>query len=116
MEKSVLIQELKTIVEQRILTAKEDLQGLIQSRDGDTKSSAGDKYETSREMVQREIERMHHQWKQLQHQYSQLDQLKLSRAYKECQPGALVQLDDQWILLGPALGKVRIQGFLLLAI
>ncbi|MGM0479907.1 MAG: hypothetical protein ACQERC_11855 [Bacteroidota bacterium] len=116
MEKKTLIRELKSIIQERIVSTNADLQGLIESRDGDTKSSAGDKYETSREMIQSEIERTHLHWEKLRQQLNQLQQMDVSSNYTTCAPGALIELDDQWILLGPSLGKVKIEGLLLLSI
>ena len=47
---------LETFLQERILEAKDLVQSLTESRNHDTKSSAGDKYETGRAMMQQQID------------------------------------------------------------
>jgi hypothetical protein len=56
--KEEIHQTLMKQLEEQILQAKQDLSLAKESRDSDTKSSAGDKYETGREMMQREMDKL----------------------------------------------------------
>tara|TARA_B110000967_G_C18781126_1_gene508301 strand:- start:699 stop:1115 length:417 start_codon:yes stop_codon:yes gene_type:complete len=56
--KSVIISELNKQLLRKLTYLKTNLKQAIQSRNSDTKSSAGDKFETSREMAQIEIHKI----------------------------------------------------------
>ena len=55
LSKTDVLIELKYHLETKLKYDQETLAATIQSRNSDTKSSAGDKFETSREMAQIEI-------------------------------------------------------------
>ena len=55
LNKSVVIAELNKQLQTKLTYLNTILQQAIDSRNSDTKSSAGDKFETSREMAQIEI-------------------------------------------------------------
>lgn len=116
MDKGLILQELWHLINDKIVEAEEYIDGLIEARDGDTKSSAGDKYETSREMVQKEIDRAESRLQQLYQQKNELNTFVKKKSLDRCEPGALVQLDDKLILLGLAIGKVDINDFSILCI
>lgn len=74
-----LIEKITKEIEDKILDAEKSYQLAKESRDADTKSSAGDKYETGREMMQKEMDKnlslktqYHQQLNQLKHSTSQL--------------------------------------------
>jgi hypothetical protein len=48
---------LLSLVEEKINTAKAEIESAREAQQNETKSSAGDKYETSREMMTQEIEK-----------------------------------------------------------
>ena len=56
--KSVIISELNKQLLRKLTYLKTNLKQAIESRNSDTKSSAGDKFETSREMAQIEIHKI----------------------------------------------------------
>jgi len=58
LSKSAVIIELNKQLSTKLHYLKESLQSTIESRNTDTKSSAGDKFETSREMAQIEIHKI----------------------------------------------------------
>jgi transcription elongation GreA/GreB family factor len=58
MIKHKLINTIATALYERLSEYKNNVEMLLESRDADTKSSAGDKYETSREMTQIEINKL----------------------------------------------------------
>lgn len=116
MDKGLILQELLHLIKDKIVEAEEYIDGLIEARDSDTKSSAGDKYETSREMVQQEIDRAESRLQQLYQQKNELNTFVKKKSLDRCEPGALVQLDDKLILLGLAIGKVDINDYSILCI
>ena len=115
MDKVTVFKELAEHLKDKINEALDHIDGLKNSRDGDTKSSAGDKYETSREMVQQEIDRAEARLQQLKRQLNELNNFK-GENNEHCESGALVLLEKVSLLLGPAIGKVIIQGEPLLCI
>ena len=58
LNKSVVIAELNKQLQNKLTYLNTTLQQAIDSRNSDTKSSAGDKFETSREMAQIEIHKL----------------------------------------------------------
>lgn len=108
MEKETVLNEISKHLKDKIAEAINHIDGLKSSRDGDTKSSAGDKYETSREMVQQEIERAEARLLQLKRQFNELNAFK-NQSKSRCEPGAIIELKNTLLLLGPAIGKVIIQ-------
>ena len=58
MVKAELIKKIALVLEERLNDYKLNLLQLMESRNSDTKSSAGDKYETSREMAQIEMNKL----------------------------------------------------------
>ena len=56
--KSEIHETMLALLEEKLQQARLDFALAKESRDSDTKSSAGDKYETGREMMQREMEKL----------------------------------------------------------
>lgn len=100
----------------KIDESKDYLVGLIDSRNNDTKSSAGDKYETGRSMMQQEIDRAEDRLQQLKIQLNELERLSVKNVSSLCEKGAIVFLDEDVFLLGPAIGKIEVQEYILFSI
>jgi transcription elongation GreA/GreB family factor len=92
------------------------LNGLIDSRNNDTKSSAGDKYETGRSMMQQEIDRAEDQLQQQKIQRNELERLMKLKPGNRCEIGSIISIDDEVFLIGLALGKVEIEGGIIFSI
>ena len=73
--KSILIGELKSQLRSININAQKHLKDVIESRNSETKSTAGDKHETSRAMVQREIDMLKHQLNNSISMENELDQI-----------------------------------------
>ena len=58
-KKSEIHANLRSILEKTLEEAQREYVLAKESRDSDTKSSAGDKFETGREMMQREMDKLH---------------------------------------------------------
>ena len=57
-KKSEIQANLRSILEKTLEEARKEYVLAKESRDSDTKSSAGDKFETGREMMQREMDKL----------------------------------------------------------
>lgn len=97
----LLLNDRKTGLENALATAKE-------SRDNDTKSSAGDKFETGRAMMQQEMDKLEHQRQNLLQQYHQLLQIDTVHPHYQIGLGSLVRTDKGLYFLAIAYGKLEI--------
>jgi transcription elongation GreA/GreB family factor len=91
-----------------ILQAKRDYELAKDSRDSDTKSSAGDKFETGREMMQREMDKISASIDQYKNQVSLLSKINLTRSYPVVDLGSLITTDQGHYFVSIGLGKVEI--------
>lgn len=78
------------------------------SRDSNTKSSAGDKYETGRAMAQIELDNVERQLQQTLHLKNDLLKIDVSKPYTQVDYGALVQTQAGYYLLAIGLGIVKV--------
>lgn len=106
--KRELFSRCKTYVNDRINTIQETLSSLAESKNEETKSSAGDKYETGRAMIQIEENKNKAQLAQaleLKHLVSTLNTDKIS---EKGEVGSLVVTEKVAYYLSIGLGKVVI--------
>jgi len=87
-----------------------------ESRDNDTKSSAGDKYETGRAMMQQEMDQAEKRLAQIKALKNELNRLPLEESSNEIIPGSLVKTTTGLFFIGVSLGKVEIGDELIFAI
>lgn len=87
-----------------------DLQAIItsinESKNNETKSSAGDKYETGRAMMQMEEDKITAQLELAQQQHSQLRHLPVGASSATVCLGSLVRTNQRCYFLSVSLGKV----------
>lgn len=107
---------LSTYINSKIEDSNLYLNGLIDSRNNDTKSSAGDKYETGRSMMQQEIDRAEDQLQQQKIQRNELDKIMKLKPGNRCEIGSLIFMGDEVFLIGPAFGKVEIEDGIIFSI
>ena len=93
-------------LELMINETKVSLKSAIESRDNDTKSSAGDKHETARAMVQIEIDKSEDQLKKIVELQNELISLNLERQYKKIEKGCLVVTNTETFFISIGLGKI----------
>ena len=79
-----------------------------ESRDNDTKSSAGDKYETGRAMMQQEMDQAEKRLAQIKALKNELNRLPLEESSNEIIPGSFVKTTSGLFFIGVSLGKVEI--------
>lgn len=121
MENGNLIkQELHTYcllqIEKQIKSIEQTLQSITESRNNETKSSAGDKYETGRAMMQMEEEKAKGQLMQafqVQKELQQIDPLKKSN---QVEIGSLVQTNKGTYFISIGMGKIKLDNGLFYAI
>jgi len=111
------IKELKGIVYHKVLkeldrkieVIGEAIASAKDSRNNDTKSSAGDKYETGREMMQIEIEKNEVLLNQTAKQRKELARIDTSEEFNKVAFGSLVKTDKGIYFISIGLGKIQIE-------
>lgn len=98
--RNVLIEK----VDQKIAAAKADLVSATESRNSDTKSSAGDKHETGRAMMQIEVDNAGMQLQKALQLKSELDQIDFQTKPERVVAGSLVVTSRGQFLLSIGLG------------
>ncbi len=78
------------------------------SRNNDTKSSAGDKYETGREMMQIEIEKNEVLLNQTAKQRKELTRINISAPFHKVAFGSLVETNNGIYFISIGIGKVQV--------
>jgi len=86
------------------------------SRNNDTKSSAGDKYETGREMMQIEIEKNEVLLNQTAKQRKELARINVSEEFNKVAFGSLVVTDKGTYFISIGIGKIQIDDQICYAI
>ena len=107
--KSQLYQEIVLRLEQNIQDAQLAYAQAKESRDSDTKSSAGDKYETGREMMQREMDKCSALIDQNRHSMQIIQHVPIHRTYESIDKGALIVTDRGTYYMLVGLGKISLE-------
>ena len=104
--KAQIVTQCRETLEKKILALEKRLVDIAESRNNETKSSAGDKYETGRAMMQMEEDKAATQLQQLQQTLAQLNQLDWQSKHQEVKPGCLVSTNKGSFFIGIGLGKI----------
>lgn len=96
------------IIHKRLETIKSNLVQLMESKQNETKSSAGDKYETGMAMIQNEEDLYKRQLANTQQILVQFQKIDASKQCVNVQPGALIKLPAGWFYMGAAMGKITV--------
>lgn len=105
--KEILYNHLLKIIELRIETANYDIQNAMESRDNETKSTAGDKYETGRTMVQFELEKNMEQLNKAILLKNELAQINLHGKFEKAEFGSIVKTTHDNYFISVGLGKIN---------
>ncbi|MHA8066369.1 3-oxoacyl-ACP synthase [Aquirufa sp. ROCK2-A2] len=108
--KGKLIDLIKEDLKKKIEEMKRDFQLARESRNSDTKSSAGDKFETGREMMQKEMDKCAMMIDMHQLQLNTMDQIKELKTSTKIEKGSLIQTNQGNYLLSIGLGKLELEG------
>lgn len=95
-------------LEDKIRLIEERLLSLEESRNNETKSTAGDKFETGRAMMQIEIDNCKMQLLKAESAHNLLEYIGLQEAKERIVDGSLVETDRGFYFLGIGLGKVKV--------
>ena len=93
--KSEIHSNLRSILENSLEEARREYVLAKESRDSDTKSSAGDKFETGREMMQREMDKLSALVDNTLNSIAKLDRIADLPASMVISEGSLVETDQE---------------------
>jgi hypothetical protein len=105
--KSLLHRILIEKVDEKIAAAHADLVSATESRNSDTKSSAGDKHETGRAMMQMEVDYAGMQLQKALQLKGELDQIDFQTKSERAVAGSLVTTSRGQFLLSIGLGRLE---------
>lgn len=106
--KELLIKECVRHTESRILAISRALELVSESRNDETKSSAGDKYETGRAMMQLEEDKNRSQLARVQQVMNTLHRISTLGNSDKAELGSLVETDKGSYFISIGLGKVMV--------
>lgn len=92
------------------------INSLKESRDNESKSTAGDKHETGRAMVQIEIDNNENQLKKILIQKNELSKIDLQKKYDNVEFGSLVLTDTENYFISIGAGKIKVENGIYFAI
>ena len=104
--KSEIHLKLRSILEKSLEEARREYNLAKESRDSDTKSSAGDKFETGREMMQREMDKLSALVDNTLNSIAKLDRLTDLPAAAVISEGSLVITDQETYYISIGYGKL----------
>src|ERR1035437_4868975 len=108
--KQLIIQQLLSVIQDKIDLATTAIESATDSRNCDTKSSAGDKYETAREMIQIEIEK--HKIQLANAQKLKGDLLRIDETISPIRAllGSLIITETELYFLSIGIGKIIVNN------
>lgn len=106
--KDRIVQYLRQQIDSSIEIATASVKSAKESREIDTKSSAGDKYETGREMMQAEVDKNTALLHKALMQRDEFDKMQLSKATDRVMAGSLLDTSRGIFFLAIAVGTGRI--------
>ena len=108
--KAQLHEHCLALLTERIRELEEAVANVQESRNNETKSSAGDKYETSRAMMQQEEDKLLARLDNTRQMQLQLQQLNPTQQQESAEMGALITTNQRTYYLGVSLGKVILES------
>lgn len=98
-EKEKLLNAIQLRLNIQVKTAQTAIDAAKDSKNNETKSTAGDKFETGRAMMQLEQEKNEMQLQKTLHLKNQLHQIDVSTRFDKVRSGSLVIVNDENTLL-----------------
>jgi len=108
--KQELLQQLHSLVDEKITTAQSMIDTAKESKNNETKSTAGDKYETGRAMMQAEQEKSEVRLSEAQRLKAILGTIDIDTLPTTIQLGSLVTTDRGSYFVSIGLGRLRVGG------
>jgi transcription elongation GreA/GreB family factor len=109
MDKSELINALKSILEEKMKNAWNAMEAAQESANEQGKSSMGDKYETSRSMGQLDRNMHARQYEQLRQERLVLEKITGQGSGERVVLGSLLETSAGWFMISVSLGAVKIK-------
>lgn len=106
--KKLIYNHLLNELDEKVKTAKQAVISAKESRDSETKSSAGDKHETGRAMSQIELENSEVQLSKVVNLRIELSQIDIEKEYNRVELGSLVDTNQGIYFISIGIGKVEI--------
>jgi transcription elongation GreA/GreB family factor len=110
--KNKLIQHIHGLLADKLKSIEQSLAEMRESRDADTKSSAGDKHETSRALAQTELDKLEVQLNKTLLMQKEFTQLSASKKSNTIGQGSLVFTNHENYLISIPLGKVVVDNLI----
>ncbi len=114
--KKYILKKIIEIIDERIIASKHAVVAAKESRDNESKCSAGDKYEVGRTMVQLELEKSRVLLNKSLKLKNELTQLNLKRKNNKVNSGSLVITNQGNYFISIGIGKIEIENRLYYAI
>ena len=111
-----VVQAINEELEERLKLSTQAYNDALESRNNDTKSSAGDKYETSRAMMQQEMDNAEISINQAKVFMNELNRLPLEEDSDVVISGSLVETNTGIYFLGLSIGKVIVENQIVYAV
>ena len=108
--KNKIYQHLMHLMEEKIKTAHKAVDIAKESRNSETKSSAGDKHETGRAMSQIELDNAEHQLNRLVTLKNQLESIEIDQTNEKVEKGSLIKTNTGIFFISIGIGQITIQG------
>ena len=114
--KKVIKEHILVTLNSKIESIESRIDSTKESRDKNTKSSAGDKHETARAMMQIELENNQKQLRQNLALKQELSKINLEREYNEVDFGSLVITNKGKYFISIGIGKVEVDNEIIFAV
>ena len=114
--KSQIHKQIQELLSSRIVELSESINSIKESRDNESKSSAGDKYETGRAMMQIELDKNQTQLNNTLRLQQELAQIDLAQTYERVAQGSLVTSNQENYFISVGIGKIELGDKLYYAI
>ena len=108
--KEKLLAHLNQLIDDRIAVLQLSIEAAKQSRDNETKSTAGDKYETGRSMAQMELHKLNEQLQQALKQKEAISKIPIDRQHNTIEFGSLVSASSGTYFISVGLGKIEFES------
>lgn len=110
MNKHLVIEQLKRLLEDKIAVLRDNLANLTEARNNEDKCTVGDKYETGRAMTQMELEKTQAQLHKTEDLLTTLSKIDVKTMRQKAEFGSLVETSSGSYFFSIAFGKIDIQG------
>jgi len=108
--KTTLLDHLRKTVDEKITTMQSIIDSVIESKNNETKSTAGDKYETGRAMMQAEQEKNEIRLAEAKKLRAILSTIDFKTTHTQIALGSLVITDKEKYFISIGVGKITLEN------